>query len=273
MNMRTNQRLRLRYVQLAPAIAFFGIVLALWILPAPEHASGGFPIIGVLHGGSHPEGIAVDTQTHMVYIAYEYPSSVVGFDPSSGKVRWSAAVADSVTDVQVDSNNHRVYVVGTLLRSRQGVLAILDGATGRTLLIANAGFGDNALALDPRRQRVYVSSSEDGRIYVFKLATPGSGKLTATASTLKFGPRPQALGGNSRSGLLYRRDTTKNTITVYDEDSGHTLAIIPVRNGPVHPLRVDDATGRVYVICSAGQELDIIARHNNTWLAHIPVSP
>src|SRR5260221_207979 len=99
MNMRTNQRLRLRYVQLAPAIAFFGIVLALWILPTPAHASGGFPIIGVLHAGSHPEGIAVDTQTHMVYIAYEYPSSVVGFDPSSGKVRWSAPVIDSVTDV------------------------------------------------------------------------------------------------------------------------------------------------------------------------------
>ncbi|HTD20574.1 MAG TPA: hypothetical protein VK667_13705, partial [Ktedonobacteraceae bacterium] len=107
--MRTNHRPQSRYVQLAPVIAFFGVFLALWTLPAPAHASGGFPIIGVLHAGSHPEGIAVDTQTHMVYIAYEYPSSVVGFDPSSGKVRWSAAVTDSVTDVQVDSNNHRVY--------------------------------------------------------------------------------------------------------------------------------------------------------------------
>src|SRR3981081_2147685 len=121
--MRINHRPQSRYVQLAPVIVFFWVVLALLILPAPAHASGGFPIIGVLHAGSHPEGIAVDTQTHMVYIAYEYPSSVDGFDHSSGKVRWSAAVTDSVTDVQVVSNNHRVYVVGSLLRSRQGVLA------------------------------------------------------------------------------------------------------------------------------------------------------
>src|SRR5258708_30403017 len=271
--MRTNQNPKSKYICLASAIAFVCMVLPLWILPTPAHASGGFPIIGVLHASSHPEGIAVDTQTHMVYIAYEYPSSVVGFDPSSGKVRWSAPVTDSVTDVQVDSNSHHVYVIGSLLRNKQGALTILDGSTGQTLLTTNTGFGDNALALDPRRQRVYVSSSEDGRVYVFKLATSASGKLTATASTLKFGPRPQALGVNSRSGRLYIGDTTKNTVTVYDEDSGHTLAIIPVRNGPVHPLRVDDATGRVYVICSAGQELDIIARHNNTWLAHIPVSP
>ncbi len=164
-------------------------------------------------------------------------------------------------------------MIGSLLRNKQGVLTILDGATGQTLLTANTGFGDNALALDPRRQRVYVSSSEDGRVYVFKLATSASGKLTATASTLKFGPRPQALGVNSRSGRLYIGDTTKNTVTVYDEDSGHTLAIIPVANVPVQPLRVDEATGRVYVICSAGQELDIIDGHNNTVLAHIPVSP
>lgn len=273
MNMRTNQRYRSRYVQLAPVIAIFGIALALWILPTPAHASGGFPIIGVLHAGSHPEGIAVDTQTHMVYIAYEYPSSVVGFDPSSGKVRWSAPVADSVTDVQVDSNNHHVYVTGSLLRNKLGVLAILDGATGHTLLTANTGFGDNALALDPRRQRVYVSSSEDGRIYVFKLAISASGKLTAAVSTLKFGPRPQALGVNSRSGRLYIGDAAKNTVTVYDEDRGHTLAIIPVANMPLPPLRVDEATGRVYVVCSTGQELDIIDGHTNTMLARIPVSP
>ena len=271
--MRTNQNPKSKYICLASAIAFFCMVLPLWVLSTPAHASGGFPIIGVLHAGSHPEGIAVDTQTHMVYIAYEYPSSVVGFDPSSGKVRWSAPVTDSVTDVQVDSNSHHVYVIGSLLRNKQGVLTILDGATGQTLLTTNTGFGDNALALDPRRQRVYVSSSEDGRVYVFKLATSASGKLTATASTLKFGPRPQALGVNSRSGRLYIGDTTKNTVTVYDEDSGHTLAIIPVANVPVQPLRVDEATGRVYVICSAGQELDIIDGHNNTVLAHIPVSP
>src|SRR5438105_13929217 len=127
--MRTNHRPQSRYVQLAPVIAFFGVFLALWTLPAPAHASGGFPIIGVLHAGQHPEGIAVDTQTHMVYIAYEYPSLIVGFDPSSEKVRWKTPLGDTATDVQVDSTTHRIYVATSVFRNRQGLFAILDGAT------------------------------------------------------------------------------------------------------------------------------------------------
>src|SRR5438309_5048302 len=122
--MRTNQRLRLRYVQLAPVLAFFLAVPALWILPTPAHASGGFPIIGVLHAGSRPEGIAVDTQTHLVYIAYEFSGLVVAFDPGSGHVRRHATIGDSPTDVQVDSTNHHVYVASSVFRSRQGLLAV-----------------------------------------------------------------------------------------------------------------------------------------------------
>ncbi len=254
-------------------MAVFCTALAFCLLSIPAYADGGFPIIGVLHAGSRPEGVAVDTQTHMVYIAYEYPSRVVGFDPGSDKVRWSVEVGDSATDVQVDSNNHRVYVIGTLFRNRQGLLLVLDGATGRTLLMANTDFSDNALALDTRRQIVYITTSEGGRIDVFKLATSAGGKLTAHMSTLTFGTKPAALGVNSRLGRLYVGDTVKNTVTVYDEDRGRTLATIAVADVPVQPLRVDEVTGRVYVVCSAGQELDIINGNNNTVLARIPVSP
>ena len=40
--------------------------LLLFLFPSISYADGGFPIIGVLHAGSNPEGIAVDTQTHLV---------------------------------------------------------------------------------------------------------------------------------------------------------------------------------------------------------------
>ncbi len=68
-------------------------------------------------------------------------------------------------------------------------------------------------------------------------------------------------------------NSIENSISVVDEDSGRTLANIPVAGGPVQPLRVDEATGRVYVVCSAGQELDIIDGNTNRVTAHIPVSP
>ena len=247
--------------------------LALSIFPTIAQADGGFPIIGVLHAGKSPEGIAVDTQTHMVYIAYEFPSLIVGFDPNSGKVRWSTTVGDSATDVQVDSANHRVYAISTVFKSRQGLLAVLDGATGKILLTTNTPFGDDGLALDTKRQRAYVSSSDGGFITAFTLVTSPTGTLSMVASKLTAGPHPQALGVNSRSGRLYVGDVATNTITVIDEESGRTLATIPVAAVPVQPLRVDEATGRVYVVCSTGQELDVIDGNTNKIAARIPVSP
>src|SRR5256714_15648760 len=108
--------LRPRYYALLILLAPF---LALLLFSSPVHADGGFPIIGVLHAGQRPEGIAVDTQTHMVYIAYESPSLIVGFDPVSSKVRWHTKVGDAATDVQVDSTNHHVYAIGSLFSSKK----------------------------------------------------------------------------------------------------------------------------------------------------------
>src|ERR1051326_2331175 len=142
--------------------------LALFLFPATSRADGGFPIIGVLHAGNRPEGIAVDTQTHLVYIAYESSGLVVAFDPTSGHVRWHTTIGDSPGDVQVDSTNHHVYVASSVFRSRQGLLAVLDGATGKTLLTAPTEDSDNGIAVDTKRQRIYVSNTDSPTINVFK---------------------------------------------------------------------------------------------------------
>src|SRR5437588_9622298 len=167
--------------------------LDLFLFPSTSHADGGCPIIGVLHAGSRPEGIAVDNQTHLVYIAYEYPSLVIAFDPGSGKVRWQTTVGDTPTDVQVDSTNHHVYVASTLFRSRQDLLAVLDGATGKALLTTPTGLGDNGIAVDTKRQRVYVSSNDNPIINVFKIVTTPNGNFITETSILDFGPQPKAL--------------------------------------------------------------------------------
>src|SRR5947209_5365161 len=111
------------FILLAPS-------LALLLFSPPVHADGGFPIIGVLHAGQRPEGIAVDTQTHMVYIAYEFPSFIVGFDPIHGKVRWKVSAGESATDVQVDITNHHVYAISIARNGETGSFTILDGASG-----------------------------------------------------------------------------------------------------------------------------------------------
>jgi DNA-binding beta-propeller fold protein YncE len=273
--MQTDQTARSKLEQKILARACFCAILALCILPATVHADGGFPVIGVLHAGSRPEGIAVDTSTHMVYIFYEvFPARVVALDGRSNHVRWSAAVAaDTVTDIQVDSATHRVYTAGSLFRSRQGLLTVLDGASGRTLLAVKTPASDDGLAFDPRRQRAYVASTDAQRVFAIAITSAAGGTLGASTSSLVAGGAPEALGVNSHLGRLYVGDRATNTVAVYAEDSGRLLATIPVAAMPLPPLRVDEATGRVYVVCSRGQELDIINGNNNSVLAHIPVSP
>jgi YVTN family beta-propeller protein len=264
------KNLRSRYFALLILLAPF---LALLLFSSPVHADGGFPIIGVLHAGQRPEGITVDTQTHMVYIAYEFPSFVVGFDPIRGKVRWRVPTGDSATDVQVDITNHRVYTISIARSGETGSLTAIDGGSGKILFTANTAAGDDGLAIDTQRQRAYVASSDAGIIDVFSLTTSPTGKISALSSTLKVGLHPQAIGVNSRLGRLYVGDRTAHTVTVVDEDSGHTLATIPVAATPVQPLRVDETNGRVYVVCSTGQELDVIDGHTNKVTARVPVSP
>src|SRR2546428_3296438 len=258
---------------LAPFFLLLAPLLSLLLYASPVYADNGFPIIAVLHAGQRPEGIAVDTSTHLVYIAYEFPSLVVGFDPVRGNVRWKVPIGDSTTDVQVDSTNHHVYATGTSRNGRSGSLAVLDGASGKTLFSTDPTPGDDGLAFDTKRQRAYVSSSNSGIIDIFSLRTSPAGNISALSSTLKVGSHPQALGVNSRLGRLYIGDIASNTVTVIDENSNHILATIPVAAVPVQPIRVDEASGHVYVVCSTGQELDVIDGHTNKVIARVPVSP
>jgi len=250
------------------------------MFPPSAYADGGFPIIGVLHAGNRPEGIAVDTQTHIVYIAYESAGQIVAYDPIRGQVRWHTRIGDLATDVQVDSTNHRVYVTGFSFKSNHTILGVLDGQTGETLFTTPVEHrsvtrsADNDLAFDPERHRVYVSDYQDDAVDAFTFVTSaGTGELQATSSLIPMGLYPQALGVNSRLGRLYVADSIEDNVTVIDEDTGHRLATIPVAAGPVQPLRVDEATGRIYVVCSAGEELDVIDGNTNRVIAHIPVSP
>ena len=244
-------------------------------VPTPGHAAGGFPIIGVLHAGQRPEALAVDSQTHMLYIAYEGGGLVVGFDPLSGQVSWRNSLDNSITDIQVDSGSHHVYVTSASYSNRQSNFYILDGATGHILFKQQVGgAGDNSIAFDSKRQRIYITSETDSNIYTFtSLPAAKDGSLQLQSTQLHIGARLTAIGVNSRLGRLYVADGTLSMITVLDEESEKPITTIPVAEVPLAPIRIDENTGRIYVVCSTGQELDVIDGKTNTLIAQIPVAP
>ncbi len=243
-------------------------------LSATARAANGFPVIGVLHSGRAPEALAVDTQTHMLYIAYEAPGFIVGFDPISGMLRWRTPLGSVATDVQVDSNSHRVYASAVSSQNGGSNLYVLDGSSGKVLATAPSGSGDNSIALDSRRHIVYAASIDQGTVYKYTFPSGWqSGPVQIQTSRFMSSTRPDALGVNSRLGRLYVADSSSNEVIVVDEDSGRTLNTIPVAAMPLAPLRVDEATGRVYVVCSTGQELDVIDGNTNRIIARPPVAP
>ena len=272
----------MKHRRIVALLLFFIPLLSLSMLPATAHADG-FPIIAVLpNEGRSPEAIAVDTVTHMVYISYENPSLLVAFDPVSGTVRWHANIGNFATDVQVDSTTHRVYVTSTSSTTPSflgvSILAILNGKTGKTLYtttipIVENNLVDNSIAVDAKRQTVYMAGDQRGFVYVIHLTTDANGTISSSLSTLSIGPHPTALGLNSHLGRLYVADAVAHKMTVIDEDSGQSVATIQICNDPVPPVRVDEATGRVYVVCSTGQALNVINGNTNKVIGSVSVTP
>lgn len=248
-------------------------LLIVTLFPLPAYAAG-FPIVGSLHSGKSPEAMAVDTQTHMLYIAHEGPGLVVAFDPLQGVVRWHVMLGNVATDIQVDSTTHRVFVAADDYKSNEANLFILDGATGKTLATLRTGLGDNGIALDTQRHIIYVSCSDEGVIYMFTMQTGWQqGPIQAISTKLHIGTHPQGLGVNSRLGRLYVADVVTHVLSVVDEANLHVLTTLQVAQTPLQPLRVDETTGRIYVVCAGGQELDVIDGKKNTIQARIPVAP
>lgn len=245
----------------------------LFISPtAPIAHADTFPILGVLHSGRAPEALAVDTQTHMLYIAHESPGLLVAFDAVRGMVRWRTALGGVATDVQVDSANHYVYVAVAFFSSRRSMLYVLNGATGGILFTSQTGFGENGIAFDTKRRRVYASDGDDVHVLTFPVHWPDN-KAQVQSSRWLIGSHPQGLGVNSRSGRLYVADADEHKLRVVDEGNARVLATLAVGDRPLHPLRVDETTGRVYVVCSTGQELDVIDGNKNQVIARTPVTP
>lgn len=139
--------------------------------------------------------------------------------------------------------------------------------------ITNSGPLDNNIVIDAKRQQVYMAGDQHGLVYVFHLTTAANGTISSTFSTLSVEPHPAAVGLNSRLGRLYVADSAEHKITVIDEDTGVTVAIIQICNDPVPPVRVNEATGRVYVVCSAGQALNVINGNTNSVIASVSVTP
>ena len=254
------------------ALFLVGIAISLsFFIAAPAVHADSSPILGTLHAGRRPEGLAVDTQTHLLYIGYEGSGTVVAFDPLSGRVRWSVPIGGTVTDVQVDSTTHRVFATTSF---QQSDLVVLDGASGHIVFSTRSCGGDSSLALDPALQRVYEACAGSSSVNSFTFSSGwSSGAVQVVTKQIRVGVNVGAVAVNSKLHRLYVADRAQHTLYVLDELTGKTLATIDIGAVPVPPMRIDETTNRLYVVCSTAQALDVIDGNTNRVLARVPVGP
>jgi hypothetical protein len=124
--------------------------------------------------------------------------------------KWPMAPCEQPSSIEMDRAHQRVFV-----GCRSGVMAVVDGNSGRIVTTQPIGRGVDASEFDADRGLVYFSSS-DGTMSVFHEDTPDKYRLVesvktqtgartmaidrktgrALLSVAEFGPRPEPTPGN-----------------------------------------------------------------------------
>lgn len=113
--------------------------------------------------GRGPRSVAVDPDTHTVYVANMWDSTVSVIDGATRTVKATVPVGISPLGVAVDPGTHTVYVV-----THDKELSVIDGATSTVTATVPVGDDPDGVAVDPSTHTVYVLSRGDETVSVIE---------------------------------------------------------------------------------------------------------
>lgn len=104
-----------------------------------------------------------------VYIAGVEKGDLIKIDARTNAVvaRWPATGCTRPHGFALDTVSHRAF-----LGCSNAVMVVMDTNNGRVVATVPIGRGNDAVAFDPKRKRVFSSNGADGTISVFREATP-----------------------------------------------------------------------------------------------------
>ena len=154
--------------------------------------------------------------------------------------------------INVDTN--RIYVV-----SQGGKLAVIDGANDSLVTNVPLPGPPGAVAVDPVRNRVYVSLPSLNAVAVMDGAT----------NTLIQQPLPTggtgstAVAVNPVTHRVYVANRGSNSVTIIDGDAFAVMTTVGVGSAP-STISVNPATNKIYVLNYFSQYLSVIDGSDNT---------
>lgn len=236
-----------------------GLVLASGRQPRPDVRS-----VAV---GHDPTVIVVDAQTARAFVANQSSASVSMLDARTGRLLATIAVGPFPYALAVATRAGRVFVATAGFVRTGGFnggtyLTMLDAASGHLLRTIPIGPGADAIVVDERLNRVFVTQTATDSVRILDARTG------ASLGQIPVGPNPMAAAvdratdhvfiANYRADLHDRTDRhAMSSVTMLDARTGASLGTIQV-GALADAIATDSRRRHVFVANSASNTISMI---------------
>lgn len=153
-------------------------------------------VAGTIDVGTDMEAGAVDRQGKF-YVNGAKTNQLIRIDIATNKIdaRYPLAGCNSPSGLAIDRANRVLFST-----CRNGVMVVINGATGQQLATLPIGQGTDTAMFDPVRKRAFSSNGRDGTITVVQEQSPTSFAVIGTVKTQVTG---RTMAVDPATGWLY----------------------------------------------------------------------
>lgn len=255
------------------------------------------PTPSYITAGRSPVALALDPSLARLYVVNSGSGTVSVVDTATNAITTELKTDTHPYTLALDTTLHRVFVANTFSKE-----VTVIGGTSNNINRLPLGSKD-AIVVDVRHHRVYLSSYEDPNILVLDESTSTTTKLPAAIHTwalavdadsgtlyaaiigsnellifpggtgqplhVPTGTMPDAVATDAGAQRVYISNRESDTVTVVDAQAGHVLATVPVGQHPAG-LAVDSAHHCIYVANTAAGTVSVIDGATNRVTSTLP---
>jgi YVTN family beta-propeller protein len=160
--------------------------------------------------GMHMWGIALNEETHILYVTLSGSASVIALDENSLSLTTIPTGAIPCA-VAVNSSTNMAYVVNY----QDNSVTVIDGAKGKAVSTVPVGDHPQAIAVDSKANLIYVANTHGNSVTVID---GGNNKVLAT---LAAGKNPFAMTLSSNTGRVFVANVGYPSIATIDRPTFH----------------------------------------------------
>ena len=160
--------------------------------------------------GVTPNAVAVDPDSHAVYVTSSGDHTVTVIDGLTHSVTATVPLYNTAGGVAVDPGTHTVYVANY----GHPTVSVIDGSTHTVIASVPVGNNPFGVAVDPDTHTAYVSNFADSTVSVI------DGTTDTVTSTLPVGNNPDAVAVNPDTHTIYVTNYAEHSVSVIKAPSG-----------------------------------------------------